>query len=121
MPFDVFHFDSVPGLNFRLLPFVAEEMLIWITLPPTKLTMARSFLPGVPGPSQVHDPGSHEVLPHLPKTCFFVMSSFTPAIDVPGLITVLCVRGRCAPAAGGAASAAIVTKTAARCIRHALS
>src|SRR3954452_15739519 len=116
MPFDVFHFYSELGLNFRLLPFVEEEMLIWITLPPTKLTMARSFLPGVPGPSQVQDPGSHDVFPHLPKTCFFVMSSLTPAIDLPGTICVLCVRGRCAPAAAGRARRATAASAAVRSI-----
>src|SRR3954462_7152906 len=117
MPFDVFHFESTPGLTSRSLPLVAEEMLICTTLPPTKLTIARSFFPPVPGPSQVQTEESQVVVPHLPKTCFFVMSSFTPAIEVPGLITLLPVRGRWAPAAAGSARKGIVANTATRSIR----
>src|SRR3954469_18664280 len=118
MPFDVFQFESTPGLNFRSLPLVAEEMLICTTLPPTKLTIARSFFPRVPGPSQVQTEESQVVVPHLPKTCFFVMSSFTPAIEVPGLITLLPVRGRWAPAAAGSARMATVANAVKRGVRR---
>src|SRR3954452_5823375 len=101
MPFDVFHFDSTPGLNLRLLPFVADEMLICTALPFTKLTIARSLWPRVPGPSHVQIEASQPVLPHFASTCFLVMSSFTPAIEVPGLIAVLFGCGSLAPAVDG--------------------
>ena len=60
----VFHFDSCPGVNFRLFPRVAALMATWMTLPFTKLTVARSERDGFPGPCHVHAPGMQLVPPH---------------------------------------------------------
>src|SRR4051794_37282196 len=76
-------------------------MVICTVLPFTKLTLARSLWPGVPGPSQGQVDASQLVFPHFARTCFLVMSSFTPAIEAPGLIAVLFGRGSLAPAADG--------------------
>src|SRR4051812_34233302 len=88
MCFAVFHFDRTPGLYFRLVPLDAALMTIWTALPLTKLTVARSLLPAAPGPFHSQTSFGQLVEPHRCRTCDCVMSSLTPAIDLPGTMSV---------------------------------
>lgn len=97
----VFHFDRCPGVNLRLFPRVAALMATWMTLPLKKLTVARSECDGFPGPCHVHSPGMQLVLPHWWNTCVWLIPILTPAIEVPGAISVVFGLGNRATAAPG--------------------